>query len=290
MSSFVFGPNGEILSHDPVNPGVVQFGFEPLGDGSGATVLKSDKQGGASLLPQMANQGLLGRAAQQWQGVHARFHASGVAIYPYEPELELDLHRGEIAEISPLTGDIAIADVVNEEIGAILTINFVQDPSGTRQLAGLPSNFRLQRPPFRLSHEPRAVDSLTVRWTGVEWVEVGRKQQKPPELAVAVTTLSMGTLTLRAPRDPHTQRYFGTLTGIMTVEVDPVGAEQGDRFELIFDDATGVTTSVVNPLLIKVAGGGTLAGYAVAKTLRGRILLFHDGAAWQISTQGTTYA
>jgi len=288
VDMYSFGALGQFTVADPLGlPGSVLYGFVPSGTG-GQVRLVSTLAGGGCLLPQAVATGRIGLASDPWRAVHARQHATSRANFAAAAGLvTVNALDGEIAEIQ-LDGDVDV-DISNPEIGCTLTLVFIQDATGGHRVNLIAAALRLNRP-FGVSQAPNALDSLTLRFTGVEWVEIGRSQEAAPELSIGDAMLTGGNLILKAHRDAHTQSIAGTLAAAATIQIDPAGAANGDRVELIFEEATGLVTTAANTLTIKIFGGATLALFNQNKTLRGRVLLYHNGTEWKASYSGVSYA
>lgn len=279
LEMYGFGAVGQFLVQDPLSPpGTVLYGFVPRFDTTGAIHGLSSLPGGFSLLPQAAGVGKLGYDILPWRAVYARQHATSRTNFTAAAGvIAVDMLNGEIARIE-LAGDVDVG-IIDQEQGAQLTLVFIQDGTG-----GWKVNFitpiKLNRR-FGVTPAANAVDSITLRYTGVEWVEVGRQQQAAPEHSmVGPITLAGGIMPFVAHFDAHLVEFNGVLGAAQTLEFDPASGSNGDRFELMFDD---VVTTVVNTLTIKNIGGGTLLNLNQNKTLTGRLLLYHDGVEWRLS-------
>jgi len=254
------------------------WSLQPAYSGTGNVRLVSAQPGGGGLLPQAPGVGTLGIAAEPWRGIHARFHATSRNTSAYAAFKTYDLNTGEWQEVT-LTGDMSIVGISNAQIGAEMALMFIQGGIGGYVL-GLPIDILTHRP-FRLSQSVGDVDVLHIRFDGLAWYEVGRWQSNAPDDGFVGRTITGGDILLQAHRDAHTQEFQGTLTAAQTIQVDPAFFVANDKFEVIFDDLAGVTTTVANTLTLKIFGGATLAVFNQNKTLRGRLLLYHTGSTWK---------
>lgn len=277
--NYSFLAGGTLVAHNILS-GTTQWSIVPLYDSTGAIAFASAQTGGVSLLPQATAVGTLGRSSTPWLGIHARYHATSRATSSYAAFKTYDLNNGEWQEVT-LTGDMSIVGISNAQIGAIMSLMFIQGGTGGYVL-GYPADIKVNRA-FRLSPGVGDVDVLTIRYDGFSWFEIGRFQTNAPEEKFEATTLTTGTLFLQAHKQGHTQEVQGTLSAPADIQIDPAFAVKGDKIEIIFDETNGVVTTTVNTLTVKIFGGGNLAVFNQNKTLRGRLLLYHTGTAWKVS-------
>ncbi len=286
-SVFSVWPGGNIAGHNALT-GTKQWAIEAANDGTGKVRWKSDQADGVSHCPQAPGVGTLGQGAEPWRGVHARYYASSKNSYATGPGVTLNLHSGEIQETT-LNANLTISAISNEEMGARLHLVFVQDGVGGRQLTGLPANFQLSQP-FYLSVAAGAVDHLWVEFDGINWVEVARRQKRPPETDVATLNVTPGGTTLiYAHKNAHTIVLTGTLAANGAIDIKTTGAVLGDKVWLIFDDGTGVVTDPAKTFSVAV-DAVVQKVFNQAKTIRGLALAVFNGATWVVSLSSLSYA
>ncbi len=59
-------------------------------------------------------------------------------------------------------------------------------------------------------------------------------------------------------------------------------------FLIIFPDTSGLVTTTTETLTVKITGGGSpMVLLNQNKTLKGQMLLYHDGTSWNASYLGT---
>jgi len=286
-SVFSVWPGGNIAGFNTLT-GTRQWAIEAAYDGTGMVRWKSDQTDGVSHCPHAPGVGTIGKAAEPWRGVYARYHACSKNSYATGPAVMLNLHAGSIQETT-LGADLTINAIANQEMGARLHLIFVQDGTGGRKLLGLPANFQLSKP-FRLSAPAGAVDHLWVEFDGVNWVELARRQTRPPESEVTILNIATGGTTVITPhQDAHTIVLIGVLAANAAIDLKTTGAVLGDKIWFIFEDVTGVVT---DPTMTFTLAVDALAQkvYNQAKTIRGLALAVFDGASWTLSLSSLSYA
>lgn len=281
---FTWLGGGALIAHN-ILTGTTQWALAPAYDGTGKVRLVSAETGGGWLGPQTDGVGQLGDSNEFWGGVFSRFHATKRAVKTFAATLALDLKDGEWQQIT-LTADFTISAISNAQIGATLSLSFIQDGTGGYVLS-LPVIVKTKGP-FRLSGGANEHDVLTIRYDGTSWYEVGRYQESAPETRFRARTITTGATLLQAHKDAHTQEFQGVLVAASSIQIDPLFAVKGDKIELLFDETNGVETTAAFTLTIKIFGGATLLLFNQVKTLRGRLLLYNDGTDWKYSGSTST--
>jgi len=76
-------------------------------------------------------------------------------------------------QTATLTGNVTITLTTSLVLGTQLRLVLTQDATGSRT-ATWPSNFKKAGGSLVLSTLANAQDTVTMRWSGSDWVEVGR--------------------------------------------------------------------------------------------------------------------
>lgn len=245
--------------------------------------------GSATLLPHGAGTGALGSGASPWGAAWARSFRATLQTPAYAGTMTVNAALGDMVQID-LTGNITSLAFSNFVAGQYLLLKFVQDNVGNRTLTGWSASARLQSP-FTLTTTPGAVDVIVLASDGSLFWEVGRYQQAPPERATTTATLSNVDVTITPHSSSHYQRFSGTLSGPVQIDLSRTGAVAGDRITLEFTEGTGVTTTAVNTLALTENGVNGFATYNQSKTLRGAVTAHYTGSAWVMPLGGSlTYA
>lgn len=283
----VYASGAMVCQGRPVfpNPAPIFYRFTPTPEGISLGGSRPNTQE-FGLVPEATGLGRLGTSSTRWGGVHAHYVATKKQTVAFAAIPVFDCRLGTVVDFGPLTGDVVSFGFSNAEEGIIMTLQFRQDGVGGRQLLDAP--VRLQGSwAFGLSRSADAVDILVVQYTGGEWVELARNQQEPPERLTREQSPVAGLVTLNPHVDARRQSFSGALAGVLVVDLKSGAgsfAVNGDEFELVFPEVTGLTTTAANYLKITTDNGATsLAVFDQNKTLRGRILGYHTGTAWKLS-------
>lgn len=99
------------------------------------------------------------------------------------------------------------------------------------------------------------------------------------------TVLSNVNQTLTRGTSTPFQKYSGTLSGAVVVNLSRTGAISGDEFKV---DLSALVTTAVNTLTFQENGAGSLEIFNTANTVTGFVHFVYDGSAWIIFTQNVT--
>lgn len=255
---------------------------------SPATLRLNGDAASVDFLPRSAGDGFLGSSSEPWRAVHAWYHRGTVFSVPYNAALSIDASQGEMATVI-LTGNVNSLTITNFGSGQKLAIKFIQDGVGGRTLSGLMGAIRLVRDvPFTLSPAAGAQDVLYLYSDGLQFHEVARKQDRPPEYRVKRLSLAgPPTVDITPHVSEHTWIFDGVLNGPAIINLSRTNAKEGDRIFLEFDEVTGLQTDAVNTLTIQENGAGSLKVYnAAGLKLRGQVSAVYTGTAWAYNPGG----
>lgn len=255
---------------------------------AGAIRLVTDDVAGRDFLPAADSKGRLGADASKWNGAFSAFYAGKKQSMSFAPILEIDCEAGNVVEI-PVTSAITSFTFVHPHDGLTMTLIFRQNAGGTGKITGpLDSDYQtIDGKHLALTPIANAVDVSVWQYLNslAIWVEISRSFQKPADQRITEQSISGGLTELISATSARRQVFEGTLASAHEIRLGGFAWErEGDDFEIIFSDVTGVTTSPTNTLTITTDGGATvLKLFDLAATLRGRIVAYYTGSAWKIS-------
>ncbi len=285
LECFRIESGGNMLVMDKQTPtAFVLYGFKPtLGTG---LRLYSQFPELRCLLPYLDKQGSLGDTSNRWRGVYSTLYSTATQALTWSASFAIHVGDGAYTTLT-LTGDTTITAINGGASGTTATLKLTQDGSGSHKLT-LPATVKT-RGPFTLSLTAAAVDYLFLEYDGTNWIEVGRRVQEPLETRVTARDVSVGgVIEIKVGLDTRKQVFVGTLAADFELRISPVGAVNGDEFLLIFPDTSGLVTTTTETFIVKTTGGSPMVTLADNKTLKGQMLLYHDGASWNASYRGTT--
>ena len=271
-------------------PGVFPEVTWQLKDETTSLRLYCDSTAGKHFLPRSDGKGKLGGSSDHWGGAFSHFYAGKRQAVSYAANLSIDCTLGNIVEI-PLTGAVTDFTFTGAEDGVTMTLVFKQNASGNGYIAGpLPAGYQLlDNTHLAVTSIANAVDVSVwqyVNTSTVKWVEIARSRKNPGHQRVTSTNLGGGSITLVPALSSRIQVFEGTLANPQTIELATTfpWVKEGDTFELVFTDGTGLATTATNKLDITTDSGATvLKTFDLAATLHGRIFAYYTGGAWKLS-------
>lgn len=93
----------------------------------------------------------------------------------------------------------------------------------------------------------------------------------------AATALTNANQTLIRGTNPKLQRYTGSLSGAVVINLSRSGAISGDEFVI---NLSGVVVTAVNTITFQENGSGSLLAYSESITITGEFHFVYTGAAW----------
>jgi len=271
-------------------PGMVPEVVWSLKNEPGALRLYCDDTAGKDFLPRSDGKGTLGDAADRWGGAFASFYAGRRQVVAWADHLAVDCTLGNVVEV-PLTNPITDITFAGAQDGMIVTLVLKQNASATGYIVGpMPSGYQLlDNKHLAVTTIANAVDVSVwqyVNTSTVKWVEIARSRRNPGEQRVKETTLGGGTINLVPALSAKVQVFEGTLAAPQTIDLSTAfpWVKEGDCFELIFSDGTGLATTATNKLDITTDNGATLLKrFDLVATLHGKIFAYYTGSAWKLS-------
>lgn len=135
-----------------------------------------------------------------------------------------------------------------------------------------------------------AADAITAAKLNADTAGSGIEQDANGALAVVgngftTTALTNANQTLTRSSSKRIQKYTGTLTGAVVINISRTNAVAGDEFLIRIG---GVVTTAVNTLTIQENGEGSLLAFSAAKTVTGTIICGFNGTSWEIILQNVT--
>lgn len=271
-------------------PGVFPEVSWSLKNETTALRLYCDDTAGKDFLPRSEGKGKLGGAADHWGGAFSNFYAGKRQVAAWADHLSIDCTLGNVVEI-PLTNPITDITFTGAQDGMIVTLVLKQNASATGYIIGpMPAGYQLlDNKHLAVTTIANAVDVSVwqyVNTSTVKWVEIARSRANPGEQRVKETTLGGGTINLVPALSAKIQVFEGTLAAPQTIDLSTTfpWVKEGDSFELIFSDGTGLATTATNKLDITTDSGATvLKTFDLVATLHGKIFAYYTGTAWKLS-------
>lgn len=132
---------------------------------------------GGAFIPEADLTTINGSSARRWTESWACRYAHVEKVVTFSATPAFTAADGEHQQIT-MTANITSWTLAAGLVGEIVTIEFIQDATGTRTLAGTPANVRLAGGALVLTITASKRDTLTLRYNtaSTAWVEVARSQ------------------------------------------------------------------------------------------------------------------
>lgn len=284
----VFGVagGGQIAVYDKTNPSFLLYSFLP-DRGAGVLRLTSAYSSYRALMPQADLLGSLGDSSNHWGGIYSTLYGTRTQNITWAANVAVNVALGAYVTLT-LGGDTTITAISGGQSGTVMTLKLTQDGTGSRLLT-LPGSVKT-RGPFGLSPGAGLVDYLILQYDGSSWVEIGRQLAQDLDRRNRTRDVTAGgTIELRVGEDEKTQAFYTTAPLTASFHIDLGPGVNGDEWRLIFTDQDGLETTTTYGFTVSPSGGSNLTAFTLNKTMRGQMLLYHDGTAWQTSIGNINY-
>jgi hypothetical protein len=144
----------------------------------------------------------LGRSANRWMQAWSKRYATTRQAVTYSATPTFDPTNGDFQTIT-LTGNITSWTFSAGIVGEVVTIEFIQDGTGGRTIAGTPANVVLAGGSLTLSTAASARDTVTFRYddNASKWVEIGRS------IEAGYTLADVSSVSTSAAKATYTASY-----------------------------------------------------------------------------------
>lgn len=277
---------GQLAVYDKTAPGFLLYSFLP-DRGSNALRLTSAYAAYRALMPQADSMGSLGDSSNHWGGIYSTFFGTRMQTLIWAASVSINVSLGAYVALT-LGGNTTITAISGGQSGTVVTLKLTQDGTGGRKLT-MPGSVKT-RGPFGLSPGAGLVDYLILQSDGANWIEIGRQLAQDLDRRNKTRDITAGgTIELKVGQDEKTQVLYTTTSLGASYHIDLAPGSNGDEWRLIFTEQDGVETTTVRGFSISPTGGANLTQFTLNKTMRGIIICYHDGTAWQVSIGNLSY-